>query len=232
MLHTLLFRSWIAASTMIVGAATAPTVMAHEHINAGAVGVSAGSKLIFDNSAGFVASSGYIHDLTLRGAGDFYAGYYVHDELTFTALPATVFYGGPEAFHARVGSDLRLQIVSVNGPAGGSFGFWEWDDLFSPTPTASFLSGSIESTAGAGLFSFALTEAFPFDPFGHVHDRAFSSDIPGTFDVAFRIVDATGFHAPSDLYTFRFVAVPEPGSISLLVLAGAAAVWLRRSRRA
>jgi hypothetical protein len=226
------FGAFVAAATLCVAVATAPTLHAHEHIGAGATSTSPGAQLIFDNAAGFVQSSGYSFDLTLRNIGDYYAGFYVHDELTFTALPATIFYGGPEAFHAAVGTNLRLQIVSVTGPAGGSFGFWEWDDQTSPTPTVSFLSGSSESSPGVGLFTFDLTEAFPSDPFGHIHDRAFSSDMPGTFDVAFRIIDTTAFHTPSELYTFRFHAVPEPGAVSLLLLTGGAAWLLSRRRKA
>lgn len=222
----------LLAAASIAAASLSTSALAHEHINAGATSLSAGSLLIFDNANSYVMSSGYVFNLTLRGPTDYYGGYFANNDLTFSALAATVFYGGPEAFHAAVGTSLSLQIVSVSGPGGGSFGFWEATDRGAATPTVSLLSGSVESAPGAGLFTFNLTQAYPTDPFGHVHNRAFSANMPGTYDVAFRIIDTTGYHQASDLYTFRFDAVPEPTVVAMLaLLAGAGLVIFLRRRR-
>ncbi len=204
---------------ILAGAHLAPPIQAHLHINAGANSTDQFAKLTFDDYEAYVASSGYVFELTLRPPLHSYAGFYAHDQLTFTALAATPFYGGPEPLHAAIGTSLSLQIVSVSGPSGGSFGFWEASDSMSAAPTVSIPTGSIEPTPGSGLYSFNLTEAFPDDPFGHIHDRAYSANIPGSYDVAFRIVDTTGWHTQSDIYTFRFFAVPEPAMATLVLCA-------------
>ncbi len=201
------------------------------HINAGANSTDEDAPLIFANANDFVTSSGYVFNLELREASERYEGYYVYSGLTFTALPASIAYGDNSGPHAATGTNLRLQIVEVLGPMGANFGFWErgWHNDHT-TPTISIAGDTLEANPGEGLFTFDLTSNYPDDPFGHIHGRAFSSDAPGTFDVAFRIVDTTGYHTSSDLYTFRFQAIPEPGMAALLVLAGAAGLLYRKRR--
>jgi hypothetical protein len=81
---------------------------AHEHINAGAESLSQDSMLIFDGAEDFLAQFGYVWETAWQPDG-YFPGYYAVDGLTFTALPATIFYGGPEGKHAAVGTNPSLR---------------------------------------------------------------------------------------------------------------------------
>jgi hypothetical protein len=196
---------------------------AHEHINAGAESLSQDSMLIFDGTEDFLAQSGYVWKTAWQPDG-YFPGYYAVDGLTFTALPATIFYGGPEGRHAAVGTNLKLEVVSVEGPAGGVFGYWEgYSSAANPTALfdmgsadpASFTNNSL-SAFSSGYWTVNLTEAYPSDPYGHIHDRGYSFTLPGTYEIGFRVVDTTGWHAASEIYTFAFGVVPESSTIGLL----------------
>src|SRR5687768_14830620 len=94
----------------------------HAHVAAGAENKTQGSKLFFVNGDSFVTNSGYV--LFLDNEDPLYPDLY-QSATTFTALPATLWTGGPVPFAAAQGSYLELQVVSVAGPPGGSFGVWE-----------------------------------------------------------------------------------------------------------
>ena len=213
---------------------------AHEHINAGAESLSQGSTLLFDGAEDFLASSGYVWQTNWQPGG-YFPGFSAVDGLTFTALPATIFYGGPEGKHAAIGTNLKLQVVSVDGPPGGSFGYWEGYSS-SANPTALFSVGSTNpvnftnnslSAFSNGYWTLNLTEAYPSDPFGHIHDRGYSFTLPGTYDIGFRIVDTTGWHAASEVYTLAFGVVPEPSTIGLLSAGLAISIifFMRRAKQ-
>jgi hypothetical protein len=232
----------ILSGTLLTALLTAPKVhaQAHEHINAGAASLSQGSLLLFDGAEDFLASSGYVWETEWQPGG-YFPGYYAVDNLSFTALPATIFYGGPEGMHAAIGTNLKLQITSVEGPAGGSFGYWEGYSK-STVPTAVFEVGSFVpvqsvdnplSAFSDGYWTINLTEAFPQDPYGHIHDRGYSFTLPGTYEIGFRIIDTTGWHETSDVYTFAFSVVPEPSTIALLSAGAVIAIGVlaRRARQ-
>jgi hypothetical protein len=210
----------------------------HEHLNAGASGTLSGSQLRLVGADAFLASSGYLWGTTFELDG-YFPGFYATIDLTFAALAATPFRGGPEPGHAAIGSNLQMQVVSVSGPAGGAFGYWETGDYFSNiSPTATFNVGSATpvtftdnfySSYTNGFWTFAITEAAPSDPWGHVHDRAYSFTTPGNYQIGFRIIDTTAFHTASQTYTLAFNVVPEPAAC-MLVLAGTAIPILRRRR--
>ena len=226
------------------------SAQAHQHFYAGIVDENnngqpdAGEALRFVNPA---AADAVFH-LYPKATGKEYGGYYALDDaprplfpndyFTFAALSS----GDVEAaapFHAAPGSSIWAQVTSVAGPAGAEVGFWDenWG-LTHTTPTQSFLTG--ESTGG---FSFVLSESgFPpdpdEDPQGHIHERAWTVTQPGDYYVTFTLIDRSSngpgggpIHDPSVPYTFHFVAVPEPGTLSLLGISAFAGSLLWRRRR-
>lgn len=199
-----------------------------QHINAGALGQNQNDPLVWANGAAFAASSGYVQNMTLATSGR-YAGFY-NTGPTFTALSST--NGG-----AAPGSFLTAEIVSVTGPAGGQFAFWEGvDQGGGSSPTFSIATG------GTGLsHQFALSDVSEGagppgeDPFGHLHGRRFTATEQGTYTVGLRVIDTSvngagggPIHMPSDVLFMNFAAVPEPSAFALAGLALAGFWWLRR----
>lgn len=191
----------------------------HQHINAGAVG-GAGAQLQFLNGAGFVASSGYVVPLseTAPTSGP-YDGWHT-GSITFTALPATVDTGGPAFGHAAPGARLELVIRAVEGPAGGSFGFWESGGEFEGD-TLTFAT-PVGVVNGVGQFPLSENLGEPgADPYGHIHGRLFSADLPGLYRVSFQIVDTSQngpgggpLHPPSEWHAMWFQAGITIASVS------------------
>jgi len=210
----------------------------HEHIGAGSASTDQGSQLVFHGAEAYLAESGYVWETSYQPDG-YFTGKYATQNITFTALAATPFFGGPETGHAAVGTDLKLRVVAVSGPVGGSFGYWEAGWHYTHTePTAAFLVGSANPTSYAntslsafsdGYWTFNLSQQAPVDPYGHVHERGYSFTLPGEYDIGFQIVDTTGYHTPSEVYTLSFGVVPEPSSFLLLV--GAVVLLAMRWRR-
>ena len=176
----------------------------HTHIGAGAASQTVGTPLQF--SSGYTAGATY--HLLAKPVGQNYGGYYSFDGITFIALSdGQTEDDGP--LHAANGSELHMDIVSVTGPAGAHFGFWDENRVpFYSTPSASFETGQPTSSNN----TFSLTEPLlpPFydgDPYGHIHNRGWTADVPGDYVVGFRIFDANAIHTPSPIYSFNFQAV-------------------------
>src|SRR5690242_17156667 len=106
------------------------------HLNVGAVTQSAGSRLTFDNGADFIGS--YVKTLTYTNAGK-YANLY-QGNITLTALHSVNAFGEPTPGAAARGAFLVGEIVSVLGPEGGAFQFWETNSTV--TPAVSIPTGS------------------------------------------------------------------------------------------
>jgi PEP-CTERM motif len=201
-----------------------------QHLNVGAVGQNQNDQLVWDtHELGDVSS--FAKQLTLSTSGR-YAGYY-NGNLTLTALHNTD-AGGPA-----LGSFIMAEIVSVAGPAGASFGFWEGVDLNGgTTPTASFAIG----TEGLA-FRYALSDASlgaglaGQDPYGHLHGRRFTATHEGLYIVGFRAVDSSAnglngsaIHTSSEIIYIQFAAVPEPSAFAIGG-AGLLGLWLMRRKR-
>lgn len=182
-----------------------------QHVNAGALNQSAGSQLYFANGASYVASSGYTFSMNYSNTGT-YAGFFNTGSPTFTSLSYS------NAVGPAFGTHLDLSIVSVAGPTGGTFSFWEEG---ATAPTLSLLSGATSSSL---LFQLsANTSAGGTDPYGHLHGRRFAVDQAGSYTIGFQLLDSTGYHTASDVYYLTYVAtVPEPavGALGMLGLAG------------
>jgi hypothetical protein len=212
---------WIAC--LIAHAATAQD--AHGHLNAGATGQAQGDRLTFANGNIFSSESGYVKELPLASSGK-YSGYYAAN-ITFTALATTIDNGGPVAGAPAPGSFIMAGIQSVEGPAGGRFGFW---DSAATAPTIEYSVG-YEATTPTSLWSLSDASigagAQGADPFGHIHGRSFTATMPGDYTVSFQLFDLSihgagggPIHTPSELLSIRFTAVPEPSTAALILVGG------------
>ena len=96
----------------------------HGHLNAGATSAAQDAQLNFANGSIFAAASGYVKQLDFTN-GNTYAGFF-QGNITFTALPATVAFGGPTLGAPALGSFIKVQMVSMMGPAGSARTFLPW----------------------------------------------------------------------------------------------------------
>jgi hypothetical protein len=193
------------------GAFTLPG-RADTHIFAGAFGTNQNDKLRFSNGSSFDATlSSFSFPQVLRTNG-LNTGHHRGDVITFTGLAALPENGGPIVGHAAFGSRLAVQVVSVAGPAGGSFTFWEGDGE-SSLGSITF-SVPVGTTNGTSHFAISANGGEPdADPYGHIHGRAFTTTVPGTYVVGFRLIDLSAngagggpIHSPSDVLPVRFQA--------------------------
>jgi len=229
MKSTTLHKTALALSAVLLATGTA--LAQHGHLNAGATGQNQNDQLAWANGAIFAADSGYVQNMAFAESGR-YAGLF-NSGPTFTALSLTN-TGGSAA-----GSFLTAEIVSVAGPVGGQFAFWEGEDQGGgSSPLFSILTG------GTGLFyRFALSDAAAGagiagqDPFGHLHGRRFTTTMEGLYTIGFRVLDTsvngTGsgpIHLPSDVLFMNFATVPEPSVLALVGLGLAGTWWFRRRR--
>ena len=204
--------TWRQAIAIIALAAVTLSCRADTHIYAGALGVNQNDRLQFSNGAAFdAAQTRYSLPQLLRTNG-LNAGFYRGDVLTFSALAATIPNGGPIAGAAALGARLAVQVVSVEGPSGGSFAFWEGDgesDLGEVT-----FSVPVGTTNGTNALLISENNSEPgADPYGHIHGREFTASAPGTYIVGFRAIDTSTngpgggpIHAPSNILPVRFQA--------------------------
>ncbi|MCU0793261.1 MAG: hypothetical protein MUE42_10545 [Opitutaceae bacterium] len=101
------------------------------------------------------------------------------------------------------GARTRIELVSVTGPQGASFGFWETG---ATTPT---FTRPVGWTASEGdRPSFPVYENA--SGYGHIHGRAFTADHPGDYQIVFRAVDESATYAPSQPKTVLFRALSAP----------------------
>jgi hypothetical protein len=177
----------------------------HGHLNVGAESPTQGAKLIFANGAAFATNVAYVKTLLLATNG-VYNGYY-QGNITLTALPATLNLGGPDPQAPALGSYIQAQITRVEGPAGGSFAFW---DMGATTPTIAVASGG----SSTNLYRLSESDGSPgTDPYGHIHGRRFTATLPGIYQVTFLAFDTSTngvnggpIHTGSDPVTIYFQA--------------------------
>jgi hypothetical protein len=210
------------ALTMLGLAAFVFPCWADTHIYAGAHGTNQNDKCYFSNGNLFDATlTSYAFPQILRTNG-LNAGYYRGDALTFSALAATPPKGGPIPGSAALGSRLAIQVVSVAGPTGGGFAFWEGDgesDL--GVMTFNVPVGTIDGTNYLVISENSGERGA--DPYGHIHGREFTTSRPGTYTVGFRVIDLSTngiaggpIQSPSDIMFVRFQAGLKIEVIQLL----------------
>ena len=181
------------------------------HIFAGASGTNIHDTLAFTVAAFYDTQSGYKFPMAFRSQG-LNAGYHRGDVLTFTALPSTDLGTGQLLGRPLLGSRLAVQIRSVEGPVGGSLGFWEGDGE-NPGNKITF---SVPVGTADGLDSFLISEndgSPGSDAYGHIHGRAFTTTLPGLYTIGFRLVDLSTngpgggpLHRPSPVFPMFFQA--------------------------
>lgn len=227
-----LIISWTGLALLGLGTLTARAQ--HGHLDAGAASTSLGSPVIWANGLLYAESTGYIQSMTRATSGT-YAGYY-NSGPTLTALPGTVANGGPSGNASTLGSFLEFKFTLFSAPTGGTFSYWD-HGATSPTTTLGIgqTSPLFNLSGGEGNLTAGTLGG---DPYGHIHGRRFTVDMPGDYSVGFQAFDtsvngANGgpIHTPSEVLTIRFQGVPEPGTVALLVLGGIAltsAGWTRR----
>lgn len=137
---------------------------------------------------------------------------------------ATVFPGGYYACELTFGSAdpldpnalPRIQLISVSGPPGASFAFWE-AGATSPTWTR---PAGWTTTAGDSPSFHTYEDG---SGVGHIHGRLFTATQPGTYTVVFRAIDgsASAPRAPSEAYAVTLTVLAPP-QLSLRITDGAA----------
>ena len=198
------------------------SLKADTHIYCGALGTNQSDKCYFSNGGIFDATLSSLSLPQILRTNGMNAGYYRGDALTFSALAATPPNGGPIPGSAALGARLAVQVVSVIGPSGGSFAFWEGDgesDLGIMT-----FSVPVGTTNGTNyLVTSENNGEVGADPYGHIHGREFTTSAPGTFIVGFRVIDISTngvdgrpIQSPSDPLFVRFQAGMHIDSIQSL----------------
>ena len=113
-------------SILLATAAVPWQLQAHDHMPAAATASTPGATLRYAPTAeDFTTNSGWVFGLNVGTTNDAYFGYYWTDDSVFTALAATPNNGGPEPGYAAPGTYIQVKLLSVEGPAGAVFGFWE-----------------------------------------------------------------------------------------------------------
>jgi len=164
-----------------------------------------GATLEFEAASNFVSASGFCFptvsgsywDKNLSRFGDPdtysfpYAGYYYNCVQTFNALPATEANGGPVVGAAAMGTVIQLQLLSVEGPAGANFAFWEGnrDGSFGTNLTWSV---PVPSSGDTNLIRITQAANTPTnDPYGLVANRVFGFTKPGLYKLTWQLVDTS-----------------------------------------
>lgn len=177
----------------------------HGHLNVGALGTSQNARLYFANGADFVASSGYVKTLDYTNAARF-AGYH-QGNITLTALPTTAAHAGPDPNAPAPGSHIQFSMACLEGPAGGSFAFW---DAGTTAPSLSLAPGQ----SSTNLWALSESDGSPgSDPYGHIHGRRFTATTPGIYKIGFTAFDTSTngagggpIHTPSEQLAVWFQA--------------------------
>ncbi|MDX6766154.1 MAG: hypothetical protein SFU85_05145 [Candidatus Methylacidiphilales bacterium] len=100
---------------------------------------------------------------------------------------------------------VRVVLLAVTGPAGGTFSFWE---AGSPVATWTRASGWTNTNTPGDQPSIVVSE--DEEGYGHVHSRLFTSGKAGIYDVTFQAVDDLGNHTASLPFTVRFTTIDPP----------------------
>jgi hypothetical protein len=176
----------------------------HGHLNVGANG----TALTFDNGRSF--GDPYVKTLVLNQTGKYsnlYSG-----NITLTALHSTDPFGVLNPNAPKPGSFVVVEIVSVEGPDGGAFQFWETNST--TAPAVSIPSGTTNAEFRYDLSDASLGAGQPGgDAYGHIHGRQFAATIPGIYTVGFQAYDVSTngpngapLQAPSPLQLVHFQA--------------------------
>lgn len=217
----------------------------HGHINAGAIDsnnsgqINSGDRLFMYFESGTETTTlAYNSGATISGAD----GYLWNGFTTFTSLHQSSFPAQSPNYNslgALSGSFLTLDLVSITGPVGAKFAFYD-AGASDPSWIYQIGTGFLGGTGSISLtetswFEGSPEDGIPSDPYGHIHGRTFGADTSGTFVATWVLRDTysstTGMQ-DSTLFTTTYTAaaVPEP-AMGMLLLVGAAALGWNRLRR-
>jgi len=180
------------------------------NIFCGAVSTNADSQLRFVNATNFLDASGFVQMTPYSRIASRYGTNFTYGttNLVFTALSVKTNSDISAAF----GSYLACEVVSVAGPAGATFSFWEQGAGW---PTYNFpVGGTYDTNKNRFLLSNCENGAGrpDGDPFGNIRGRRFTVDKAGEYFVTFKLYDISknhptqvaAIHAPSDPLTVKF----------------------------
>lgn len=179
-------------ATILALTAICLPVQAHDHMPAAATSSDPGATLEYDPFAtDYTTNSGFVFSMTTGTTNDPYLGYYYTSDQVFIALAATANNGGPEVGHAAPGTFVQVKLLSVQGPAGASFGFWETaqDGVDATNLTWSV---PVPYQNGTNLIYVSQSDGSPgSDPYGHLHGRIYSVTQPGLYIATWQFVDTS-----------------------------------------
>jgi hypothetical protein len=98
---------------------------------------------------------------------------------------------------------VRVKLLAVSGPAGGTFSFWE---VGSTSPTWTRAAGW--SASGGDEPGLEVSE--DNTGYGHTHGRAFTCSKAGVYDATFQAVDDLGNYTSSLPFVVRLTAIDPP----------------------
>ena len=184
--------SFLKTSTILALATFCIRLQAHDHMPAAATSSSPGATLQYDPFAtDYTTNSGFVFALTAGTTDDPYLGYYYTDDQVFIALAATLDNGGPETGHAAPGTYVQVKLLSVKGPSGASFGFWETAENGVDSTNLTW-SVTVPYQNGTNLIHVSESDGSPgSDPYGHIHGRIYSVTKPGLYMATWQFVDTS-----------------------------------------
>jgi hypothetical protein len=155
-----------------------------------AVSTNAGAKLTFTNAASFEVNSGYVEPLTYNSWSNRYPA-----TLRMYSTSNLVFWAGAGI---APGANVVCEVVSVTGPVGGIFSFWERGSFW---PTYSF---PVNGTFVTGSNRFDVSDILKGaglpggDANGALAGRRFSVNLQGEYIVTFQLYDVSKNHPTSE----------------------------------
>ncbi|HMP82896.1 MAG TPA: hypothetical protein PKA41_09375, partial [Verrucomicrobiota bacterium] len=156
----------IISAQAILAVSNSANAQAHYHLHVAAAGKKQGDTLRFDDSDQISASHGFVSTLHFTNSGRF-AGYF-QGNLTTDVFSTSESHSAYSPDAPVPGSWIHLELASVEGPEGGSFGFWEVNAV---APTYSLVSGE----TGTNAWRIGENDGAPgSDPYGHIHGRRYT----------------------------------------------------------
>jgi hypothetical protein len=160
-----------------------------------------GATLVFETASNYITDSGFCFPTVSGSVQDPnlnfdpsvfpYSGYYYNCVQVFNALPATADNGGPVNGAAALGTVIQMRLLSVAGPAGASFAFWEGN---SDGTFGTNLTWSVPVPSSGDTNLIAITQAANTstnDPYGLIQNRVFGFTKPGRYKLTWELVDTS-----------------------------------------
>jgi hypothetical protein len=205
----------------------------------------AGGQLVFSPSGGTFSGGRFSDTFTSTGATD---AYLPGIALSFPTVTTLENFDGEQSFDIQ-NHDVGLKVVGMSVVSGSPEATFSWlitkqDREFTGQNTGNPADQLLTATVGSG--GFASTGMLDLGPVAngaptgnHWHGQHLALSAYGVYDVTFQLVDLNGADglaatygtlSDSPLYTVRFAAVPEVGTLGV-VGAGLAALGFRRRSR-